>query len=40
MPKNIEEEETKKAFPLASADLTNEVRDDKNIFHITFPFGL
>ncbi|KAL9715408.1 RNA binding protein snu13 [Leucoagaricus gongylophorus] len=27
MPKNIEEEETKKAFPLASADLTNELLD-------------
>lgn len=31
MPRNIEEEESKKAFPLASPDLTNEVRAAENI---------
>jgi len=38
MPRNLEEEESKKAFPLASPDLTNEVRNDGK-HSITFSFG-
>ena len=38
MPRNIEEEESKKAFPLASPDLTNEVCNGGK-HSITFSFG-
>jgi len=38
MPRNIEDEESKKAFPLASPDLTNEVRNGGK-HSITFSFG-